>query len=60
MAHWRTGAQVMPGVLLMLVTSRPKGWIEDTLRRIVVDVGVVVTSVHVSVVADCEACEIVS
>jgi hypothetical protein len=50
----------MPGVLLMLALSRPKGWIEDTLRRIVVDVGVVVTSVHVSVVADREACEVVS
>lgn len=59
MAHWRRGVQVMLGVLLMLATTRPEVWIEDTLI-VVINVGVVVTSVHVSVIADREACEIVS
>ena len=49
----------MLGVLLMLATTRPEVWIEDTLI-VVINVGVVVTSVHVSVIADREACEIVS
>lgn len=51
---------MISGVLLMLATSRPKEWIEYTLRRIVVDLGVVVASVHASVIADREACEVVS